>query len=44
MSATTQPSAEIPRAFLITVFAIGIAVATAVAVLGFYGYIGAGIP
>jgi nitrate reductase NapE component len=38
------PSREIPRAFLVTVFAVGIAVAVAVAVLGFYGYIGAGIP
>ncbi len=38
------PSTGVPRAFLITVFAVGIVVAVVVSVLGFYGYIGAGIP
>jgi len=38
------PSNEIPRSFLIGIFAVGIAVAVVVSILGVYGYLGAGIP
>ena len=37
-------STEIPRRFLIGVFAVGIALAVVISVLGVYGYLGAGIP
>ncbi|MGI0054253.1 MAG: hypothetical protein ACREBT_04695 [Thermoplasmata archaeon] len=38
------PSAEVPRAFLIGIFAVGIFLAVLISVLGIYGYIGSGIP
>lgn len=38
------PSTEIPRSFLIGIFAVGIALAVAISVLGIYGYLGSGIP
>ncbi len=43
VSGPTTPSSAIPRSFLIGVFAGGILIAAVVAVLGFYGYLGAGI-
>lgn len=40
----TRPSPEIPRSFLIGVFAVGIGLAVVISVLGIYGYLGSGIP
>lgn len=38
------PSPEMSRAFLVGIFVVGVGLAVAVALLGVYGYIGAGIP
>lgn len=38
------PSTEVPRTFLIGIFAFGVALAVTISVLGIYGYLGAGIP
>ena len=44
VSAPASPSTAIPRSFVVGVFAMGILIAAVVAVLGFYGYLGTGIP